>query len=204
MLALQRQHDADGQRERPDRRYEIGHRAHREVHPPHGGDAALTDDRQVLQVSLCPAAISDDEVHQVRRQPFVGPVQGRHHVNAPTRALQQHSLDEIVTLDMAAEWCFAGEVWKPRGAGKRDRADDGVVTPIVALIAMPEGETSSDRRTVDIGSELLQPLQQRRATGEARDRLDQSGEGIPFHCESEADDGLAGHHAVGIGIIKLW
>ena len=63
---------------------------------------------------------------------------------------------------------------------------------------MPEGETSSDCRTVDIGSELLQPLQQRRATGEARDRLDQSGERIPFHCESEADDGLAGHHAVGI------
>ena len=86
---------------------------------------------------------------------------------------------------MAAERLAAGSSGSPAASAKARRADDGVVAPVVALVAMPEREARRDRRPVGVGGELLQALQQRLATHESRHRLNETGLGIGLHGGGE-------------------
>ena len=152
----------------------------------------------MLQVALRPAPVAGDDVGQRRRLALVGAFDGRHHVHAPVGAGQQHRLDEIVALDVAAERRLARQRRQAGRRGEGRRADDGVVAPVVALVAMPEGETGGDQRTVDVGGELRQVLQQRRRAGETRHGLDEAGALVALHGQHQTRQRRAGHDAVAV------
>ena len=119
LLALQGEHDADGERRRPDQRHEIGRGAHQQMQTAHGRDAGREDDAEVLQVALRPAPVARDDVGQRRRLALVGAFDRRHHVHAPVGAGEQHRLDEVVALDVAAERrACPGSVGRPAAEAK--------------------------------------------------------------------------------------
>ena len=78
------------------------------------------------------------------------------------------------------------------------RADDGVVTPVVAVAAHPGREARGDDGAVDPGGELLEPGEERVAIDDEGQRLDDAGIRIRFHRDREAHDAFAGHQAVRI------
>ena len=120
----------------------------------------------------------------------------RHHVHAVAGSLQQHCLDEVVAHDMAAEGLAARKIGEARRSCEGRGANDGVMAPIVALVAMPEGQTCSDRRSVRIAGELLQPLQQRFTTDESWHGLDQACLGISIDSKRQRHQRCAGHYTI--------
>ena len=120
------------------------------MHAAHGGEAAGAHDRKMLQITLRPAPVSRDDIGQRRRLALVGALDRRHNVHTPIGALQEHGLDEIVALDVAAERRRAWQRRQAGGGSERLRANDGVMTPVVALVAVPGGKTRGHRRSVHV------------------------------------------------------
>ena len=65
-------------------------------------------------------------------------------MHAVTGSLQQHRLDEVVAHDVAAERLAARKIGQARRSGEGRRANDGVMAPVIALVAMPEGQARGD------------------------------------------------------------
>ena len=83
-------------------------------------------------------------------------------------------------------------------AGKRTHANDGVVTPVVAVAEIPPGETGGEHRPVTGAGELVGAREQGVAIHQARNGLDDAGVGIGLHEPGESHHGVTAHHAVGI------
>src|SRR5262245_48089185 len=81
---------------------------------------------------------------------------------------------------------------------ERAKTDDRVVTPVIALVMLPEAEPGEKHRTVRACGELQEPTKQRLSIDGKRRRLHDSDIGTAFHQEREIDEGIAGHHAVRI------
>src|SRR5690606_23153764 len=120
----------------------------------HAGEARGADDGEMLQVALRPAPVADDEIDETRRHALVGAIEARGDVHAPARTLEKCRLDKVVAQDMAAEGRPARQLRQARAAREGERADDGIVTPVVALLAAPDGETCGDGGPIDVGGEL--------------------------------------------------
>ena len=113
-------------------------------------------------------------------------------------AAHQGGLHEIMAEDVAAEGFAAAEMGQPGLGGEGGRADHGVVAPVIALRAVPPGDAVGDDRTVDPAGELLDAGEQGAAVDDGGQGLDQPDIRVLLHGGGEADDGVAGHDAVGV------
>src|SRR5262249_23732088 len=59
-------------------------------------------------------------------------------------AADERGLDEVVGLYRPAEWLAPAQVWQAAARGERAHAQDGVVSPVVAVRSLPRGETARD------------------------------------------------------------
>ena len=73
------------------------------------GQLAGEDEPEVLEVSLAPAAVADEVVHQGRRGFLVGALDVPCEPDFPALGDHQRGLDEIMAEDAAAEGFAAGQ-----------------------------------------------------------------------------------------------
>ena len=163
----------DDQRE-PQRRSEIAHHADAHVRAVRPREALAPDDGEMLDVALRPTPVARRDVEQRRRAVFPAAAERRQHAHGPARAAQQRGFDEVVRQDRAAERLLARQNRQARGRGERAHADDRVVAPVVAVVALPARHAARDDRAVDAARELLQSREQRAAAGEPRHGLQQA------------------------------
>jgi hypothetical protein len=159
-------------------------------------EAAAGDHPRVLQVALAPAAIPCSKVDERGWALLVGTRQVWDHVDRPPSAPDERGLDEIVAQDVPAERRFALEVRQARMSREGSRSNDRIVAPIIAVASHPGRQARRDHGTVDTRCELLEAREEGVAVDDERQRLDDAGVGVRFHCRDEAHDALARHEAV--------
>src|SRR5271165_2173077 len=98
----------------------------------------------MLQIALAPSPVASGEVDQRGRTFLEGPSEIRQHIDGVSGAADQRRLDEVVAEDVSAERGLAREVRQSAMIGEGARADDGVVTPIVAVAPHPGAEARGD------------------------------------------------------------
>src|SRR5262245_7809927 len=115
----------------------------------------------MLEIALCPAAIAHGNINQAGRTSLVGSGEVGLEPHLPSGAAKICSLNEVVALDGAAQRRPAGKNWQSRGFGKGSRANDGVVTPVVAAALMPGCEAGGYDRAIEGHGKLLETRKQR-------------------------------------------
>ena len=152
----------------------------------------------VLQIALAPAAVADCQVGERRGTLLITAAQRGHHVDRPAGAAHQCGLDKVVAHDQAAERFSPRQFRQAGGFGESTRADQRIVAPIIALGAVPPGDAMRDQRPIDAAGELLQPSEQRGATRNNRQGLDQAHPRMLLYRIHQADQRVGAHHAVGV------
>ena len=82
-VRLQREREAYGQQDEPQRRGQVAHDADRQMHAAREAQAGRADHLRVLQVALRPAPIADREVEQRRRGLLPRAAERRRHAHLP-------------------------------------------------------------------------------------------------------------------------
>src|SRR6185437_3038525 len=103
-----------------------------------------------------------------------------------------------MTEDFSAERGPAGESWQTAMLHKRLNANDGVVTPIIAVGALQPGEAVDVNRPIYPGRKLLHPGEQGVAADQKRRNLDEPGPRIVVHQRNELRERAPAHQAIGI------
>src|ERR1700694_2002661 len=99
---------------------------------------------------------------------------------------------------MPAEWLAPLQFRQSRVLRKCADANDCIMTPIIALRAVPPRDPRSDQRAVESPGTLLQPCEQRSGIYHDRQCLDESDGRMALLCSAKPDDRVTGHQAVGI------
>src|SRR5690606_29042605 len=103
---------------------EIGERAHHEVEAPQGVEARRSQETQMLEAPLRPAAVAAAEIREVAGHALAAPAQVGQEPDAPSRSSQERRLDEVVAQDLAAEWRRAGQDRERAVPDERLEAED--------------------------------------------------------------------------------
>src|SRR5437667_1911786 len=81
---------------------------------------------------------------------------------------------------------------------KSPNAENGVVSPVIALSQLPEAKAGAEHRSVNAARKLLHAGKHRLAVNYGRSRLNDAGLRMIIHHRGQAHHGLAGHDAVGV------
>ena len=141
-------HGAAGEQDQPERRGHVGEDAQQEVQPAYPVQARGSQQARVLQVPLAPAAIAHGGVEQGRRRFLVAAAKIGHGPNRPSAPTQKGRFNEVVAHDVSAPRPRAVEVRQARAPGEGAHAQDGVVAPVVPLLARPPLLTRREDRAV--------------------------------------------------------
>src|ERR1700754_3666454 len=87
----------------------------------------------MLHIALGPAAVAFEIVINRRWWFFERTAQIRRHPYIPAGAAQKSGFDKIMTHDLAAERRLAGQFRQPAMLQESAHANDGVVTPVIAV-----------------------------------------------------------------------
>ncbi len=117
---------------------------------------AREQELDVLQVALAPAAVPCDHVAHRWRCFLIGLIEVGIETHTPARAAQECGFNKVVADNMAAKGCIALQDRQVCSTGKRTRADDGVMAPEVAAIAVPCRQAVAENQAVTPVRELLQ------------------------------------------------
>src|SRR5262245_50945764 len=112
---------------------------------------------EMLQVSLAPALVALGEAQHGRRTFFVTALKIVREANFPTRASHQSRFDEIVAQNLAPQRSVAGQNRQVAMLHKGADAENGIVTPIVAVALRPESKSFQEDGTIHPRGELLHP-----------------------------------------------
>ena len=189
---------ADHQRRQPQGRRQIGHAAHQQLQAAHRRQALGRDQAQVLEVTLEPAVVAADEVGDRRRGLFPRSVQRGGDVDGPAGAAHQGGLDDVMAHDVTAEGLAALQVRQAAAGGEGARADDGVVAPVAGFRTSPVGQSGSGDAAVQAHRILGHAREDGAGLDDDRGGLDQADARIALHGVDHAQQGLAGHGAVGV------
>ena len=156
------------------------------------------DDAEVLHIALRPAAFAANEVVQRWRQAFVAATKVGVHAHVPAHAAQECGFDEVVGEDVAADGVAPAQDGQAAAFGEGVDADDGVVSPVVAVFALPGGDATGDDGAVEGARELDGARQQGFAADEARHGLQEAEARFGVHACDHFDEGVGVHQAVGV------
>ena len=149
---------------------------------------------EILHVARAPAFVAAQEFRHGRRVGFQAAILRRQAAHAPAGGLQAHTLDHIVGQDAAA----IGQRLQPRMAAEGLAAEDGVVAPIGAGIALPPGLARGPAPHARAHAELEQPREGRRCRPPHDQLLHDGKARIRFHDRDQTQHGVRRHHAVGV------
>jgi len=152
----------------------------------------------MLQIALAPAPVAHREIDEGGRAFLIAARKVGEHIDRPAAAPDEGRLDEVVAENMPAERRLAGQGRHAGMARKGAHADDGVVPPVIAVLAAPGRKAGGHDRAVEAGSELLQPREQGVAVQDQGEGLDDAGARIGLHGARQAKDTLARHEAIGV------
>ena len=109
-------------------------------------EAARADHREMLHVALRPAPIARGDVEQRRRAVFPRAAE-RRAACAPTSPARRSSAASTKSCDMIGppNGLLAGQRRQAGRGGEGAHADDRVVTPVVAVLALPRGDAARRR-----------------------------------------------------------
>lgn len=100
--------------------------------------------------------------------------------------------------DVTTEGRFAGKRSHAAGCCKCAGADQRIVSPEGAFLALNGGKAAREVRPVETGCELQEASEKRGEPDDLRQRLQQPQSRIGLHAPDHFQDGLAIHQAVGI------
>ena len=145
---------ADDEHGQPDGAHDVAGDADEEVDAARPAQAFGADDAEVLHIALRPAAFAANEVVQRWWQAFVAATKVGVHAHVPARAAQQGGFDEVVAHDVAADGVAPAQDGQAAAFGEGMDADDGVMSPVVAVFALPGGNATGDDGSVEGAGEL--------------------------------------------------
>ena len=93
---------------------------------------------------------------------------GGHRRKSPTGTPQQGGLNEVMAQDVAAEGRLPAQIRQAAMSRESSRADDRIVTPVVAVAPHPDRQTCGDHRSGYAGCELLKASEEGVAVDDER------------------------------------
>ena len=135
----------------------------------------------MLEIALAPAPVAHREVDERGRALLIAAFEVGEHRDGPAAAPNERGFDEVVAQDVAAEWRLSGKARQARMAGEGREPDDGVVPPVIAVLAAPGRKAGGDDRPVEARGELLDAREQGVAVQDERQGLDDAGVRIGLH-----------------------
>ena len=157
-----------------------------------------TRNGQYCSVALAPALVAAEKFDQRRRVLLPAEVLLGQHAHVVAGAPHQRRLDLVVAQHMAAEHAAARQLRDVAMRDERRDADDGVVAPVGAAIALPPGRADGPGAHAEPHAEL-EEARERAGRGQADDEALQNAElRIGLHDAHQAQDRRRGHEAVGV------
>ena len=159
---------------------------------------------QMLQVPLCPTAVSCDEICKRGRATLKGALQGGRQMHFPAGPAQECCFDEVVAEDVATQWRFAGKLRQSRRLCECVCSDDRIMTSVVASGPMPRGQSRREELTIVTAGKLLQPREASHTSHEARHGLNQTCAGVRLQSVRQTQHDIGGHNAVSVEYDEVW
>ena len=173
---------ADQEHGQPDGAHDVAADADEKMHAVRPAQTTGEKYAKVLHIALRPAPFALYEVVQGGRQAFVAADQIGIHAHAPAGATHERGFDEVVREDVAGDGIAPAQNGQAAAFGKGAGADDGVVPPVVAVIALPGGHTTRDDAAVQCAGKLDGARQQAFAADQTRHGLQEAKSRIGVHA----------------------
>src|SRR5262249_44910246 len=110
------------------------------MHAAERMQARETEHPRVLQIALRPAPVARRKVDDVRGHFLPAAAELGELANLVARTAHERGFDEVVAENVATKRRPSAQARQPAMSRKRLHPDDGVVTPVVALAQLPEGQ----------------------------------------------------------------
>ena len=152
----------------------------------------------MLQASLTPSTVAAGVVPDVGGNLLLAsrPVGGEQY--PPPRSPKECGFDEVVTQHLATQRRTSAENRKLGMLQEWTQPNDGIVTPVIPCIAIPERSAGREHRAIESPSELDDTAEQGFLQCGHRHRLNQADVRIRLHQSDQVENGRPGHQRVGV------
>ena len=165
-----------------------------ELTAAHPAEAGQAQEVPVLQVSGEPAGVAVEEFGQGGRGGFLGAVFAGPDADAPAGGADAGGFDLVVGEDGAA----VGEGFEFAVGAEGVGSQDGVVAPVRAFVALPEGLAGGPDAHAGTHAELEEAGEGGGCGFADGEVLDDAHGGVGLHDADEAERGGGGHGGVGV------